>query len=253
MTPFITDNATFIANYTQQAFQLQLRKQDGNYRKSIRETIPNDDFAEVLQTIPDPIDRHGVSNCFSYGLYEGFIATLLWGGKHLERYGGFQNIINNHNKLDIVKKLSNIKTLLENNQVDVAYNSMLPHHTNTNNIVGVNTSFITKILYFLSNGVPVSPRPIILDNVMQWVRCAFMIEDGINYHDHYELVNGELKIYRNNYSSAAYIDYITMMRDKAKQISAPSDKLEAFLFSICPMPNGIVPRQFVRNYVINNF
>lgn len=182
MTPFITDNAVFIANYTQQAIPLQLRKQNGIYRNSIQQALQYDDFADVLPTIPDPINRQGVVDCFNIGLYEGFVATLLWGGKHFERYGGFQNIINNNNKTDIVQKLSNVKKLLENNQVDAAYNSMLPHRINTNNIMGVNTSFITKILYFLSNEVPISPRPIILDNVMQWVRCAFMIEDGRNYH-----------------------------------------------------------------------
>lgn len=251
MTPFITENRAFIANYTQQAFPLRLRKQSGEYRNSIEQALVNEDFTRVLPTIPNPISRQGVIDCFNQGLYEGFIATLLWGGKHLEQFAGFQNIIKQNCTADIIAKLGNVKSLLENNRIALAYDSMLPHQPN--HIKGVNASFFTKLLYFLSSGINLPHKPLILDNVLQWTRCAFMIEAGANYIMYYSLNNDELQINQNNYNGNIYTNYINTMSNKALELDVDPDKLEAFLFSTCPLQNGIVPRQFVKNYVINNF
>lgn len=251
MTPFITNNAGIIANYTQQAFPLRLRKQNGQYRNCIQQALQNNDFENALPSIPDPIDRQGVIDCYEMGLYEGFIATLLWGGKQLEHFGGMQHIINNNSKATIVDHITNVKDLLEQNNVVEAYNSMLPQQPNY--ISGVNTSYFTKILYFLSHDMNLEYHPLILDNVMQWVRCAFMIESGDNYHNYYHIENNELQTQRNNYNGTVYVEYLSKMQTKAGMIGVAPDKLEAFLFSSCPTLTGEVPRQYVRDYVINNF
>lgn len=88
---------------------------------------------------------------------------------------------------------------------------------------------------------------------MQWVRCAFMIEAGDNYHKYYNLVNNELQAHHNNYTGIAYVDYLSKMKTKASIIGVAPDKLEAFLYSSCPTKKRVIPRQFVRDYVIKNF
>ncbi len=249
MTPFITANANIIANYTQQPFPLRLQKQNGEYRNSIQQSLHNPDFENALRIIPDPISRQGVLDCYKVGLYEGFVATLLWGGKQNDRFGGLQKIINNNSKADIVKRLTSLKVLLEENKIEDAYNSML----HGNNIQYVNESFFTKIMFFISKNMNVVPQPLILDSVMHWVCCAFMIEGGEDYHNHYNLVNNTLQTNQNNYNGTTYVDYLNKMNNKATIIGVSPDKLEAFLFSECPIAIGVVPRQYVYSYVITNF
>lgn len=257
MQQFIKNHANNIQKLTQQSFDLDLRRSDGKYRNSILQAMNNSDFAQELQCIPNPINRQGVISCYNQGLYRGFIATLLWGGKHKEHYGSFQKIIMNNTKNKIEYNLDGICKLLQANKINKAFNSLL--NCGEFNIQYIGESYFTKILYFISFIVPQSSqhmiKPLILDNILQHVRCAFMIEDGLAYQNYYTWNHQthHLLIHKDNYSANAYIEYCKRMNDAAAMINVAPDKLEEFLFCSCPLLDGIVPRQYVKQYIDANY
>ena len=255
MQHYINSHANDIRNYTQQAFDLELCRSNGQFRNSIIQALRNPDFATELYNIPNPINRKDVIDCFNHSMYRGFIATLLWGGKHKEHYGSFQKIITTYSKNEIEEKLERTCALLQAQNTQGAFDSFLKE--GKCNIQHIGESYFTKLIYFLSYIAThdYRPRPLILDNVLQQVRCAFMIEDGLDYYNYYTYnhQSHHLFILKNNYTSDAYVNFCNRMNEAAETIDATPEKLEAFLFCNCPMPDGTVPRQYVNHFIDSHF
>ena len=138
-------------------------------------------FADAVSRIKPQLSRSDVREYYENGaLYDGFIATLLWGYAHTNHINNFQKIV--ATPKDVVEeKLNN---MIDELSVDPAV--MEDYFKNMcnggkNHIPGLGVSFFTKVFYFTSRIHGMGTW--ILDSKMWNVAKAFRKAAGnpINY------------------------------------------------------------------------
>ena len=232
-------NAKSINLYTQPPLPWRTRK-DGELYKVIGEVISmGGPMASTFDSIPNQIDRKSVVKCFGDDLYRGFVATLLWGGMHKN-----PNQIRHFKKLaikdkkEIEEKLRRVKGLLEQDKPGKAFVSMLRSQltglANVNHIEGIGVSYITKLLYFLSNGMGLTVRPLIYDKHLATAHCALLNNQDNHFPD--PVYNKDYRVMCYPvvtwaYTAEIYLHYCKLMAAIAKECGIGEvDKLEAWLF-----------------------
>lgn len=209
------------------------------------------DFAKVADGIGnDYITRDDVAEYYDTDLYKGFITTLLWGGYHKGRYnkgkeGRFFEIIS-INKSTVIERIKDVKSLLQENKLSEAFESML---CGNNHIQGIGLSYMTKILYFLSHNIDINPKPLIYDSVAQKIHCAILIDelkDGVK--EWYYMRNNVLCLRKSYYEMyEKYINDMDALATKYGIIS--SDRLEEALFGDNRRKINENPRMVVCKYL----
>ena len=256
MLNYIDTHKDFICGYMQPEIHWRNTTNGGVHANILAANAVSNDFASFEQTLNEPVGRSTVANYFKEGkMYEGFMATMLWGHKHrakkISAKKEFLSIVSVP-KSDIIKKMDDVKLKIDNGQYKEAFDSL--HQDNKIKYVG--ESFYTKTLYFLTyyNSQPL----LILDVNMHNVWCALKIAQGdVSYKADYKwdstkkVMSQELKYNDNKWET--YTDYLKTMYSVTPKDAKP-DELESFLFSNEPLPNGgIPPRQFVIDYIDKNF
>ena len=141
-----------------------------------------------------------------------------------------------------------MKMLLRESTIAKAYDSM---KNGENRIPGVDRSFLTKILFFLSgeSGYP-SPRPLIFDNQSVYIHRALLMELGDGNHDKWYTPKGSFR----KSEVGTYGNYLEVMDAIAKKCDIKDVcLLESFLFGK-PLNqkgarNNDNPRHVIHNYV----
>ena len=179
---YIQNNLNVVNNYVQQPFIWNNFINGHNHFWN--DSLKYAHFNNAINQLPPSLDRDTVSNLFKQDLYLGFIAMLMWGG-----YGANVNTIQHLPTIaqippeDVVKKICNLKTLLEQNNLLQAYQSLL--YKRSNYIKGMSLSFFTKLLFFLGEDNN-TPFPLIYDNFLQRAHLAFLIADN-NVDDYFKI------------------------------------------------------------------
>lgn len=206
--------------------------------------------------------------------YRGFIAVMVWGGLGTggSKKDSFKTILASSNKIAIETKIKSIKAILSDNcgdrerwkaSVKKAYESL---DSGDNKITGISTSYLTKILYFLTfENTEVTP--LIYDNQSKRIHAA-LLKDA-------NALSGKFAIGYNNKNGFYcepkgvresgwnkfdfYWDYIKRMKEISEGYSIESGRLEEILFNKklnskgarAEDENGIPvwPRWFVRKYI----
>lgn len=256
MLNFIETHRDFIQGYIQPEISWRNTANGGVHANILAASAVSNDFASFEQTLNEPVGRSTVAKFFKEGkMYEGFIATMLWGHKHrakkISAKKEFLSIVSVP-KGEVVKKMVDVKQKIDKGQFKEAFESLYQ----SNRIKYVGESFFTKILYFLTYH---NPQPLlILDVNMHSVWCALRIAQGdMSYKTDYnwdsakKMMTKKLKYNDNNWDT--YLEYLQAMYSITQKDAKP-DELEAFLFRNEPLPNGeISPRQFVIDYIDKHF
>lgn len=149
--------------------------------------------------------------------YEGYLCALVWG--NIGTYPGgrtrFEEAFSTSQK-EVAAKIVRIRAMIENNNLEEAFDSMLPGGQNT--LPGLGVSFFTKILYFVGATVNCNVKPLIFD-VTSLKICERLYKDA-----------GVLKTARQ--TKKHYIWFCTKMKGLSALLGLPTPgHLEAFLFN----------------------
>lgn len=196
--------------------------------------------------LEEDMSRQDVINYFSEDLYKGFIATMLWGGKHRITPNYFKEIID-ISKDEVSDKIKRIKGLLQKEDIMGAYVSMCeggePEEAKSNYIKNIGPAFFTKLFYFMSKAfVPdIKCMPLILDSHMQYVHCGLLLDEYQDNQPYYKWYTprkskeGIGLIHKDpNFRADAYMDYIKRMNSIACALECETDDMEAYLFDLRP-------------------
>ena len=256
MLNYIETHRDFIRGYIQPDISWRNTANGGVHANIIAASAISNDFALFEQTLNEPVGRSTIANYFKEGkMYEGFMATMLWGHKHRAKKASakreFLSIVSVP-KDEVVKKMDDVKQKIDSGQFKEAFDSV--HQSNKIKYVG--ESFYTKILYYLTYH---NPQPLlILDVNMHSVWCALRIAQGdVSYKTDYKWDSTKKKMSKilkyNDNNWDTYLEYLQTMYSITPKDAKP-DELEAFLFRNEPLPNGeISPRQFVMDYIDMHF
>jgi hypothetical protein len=179
--------------------------------------------------------------------YLGFVMAMMWGGILMQPKKGHKGVKTTSNAYQafnmhhntIAHYLSQVKHLIDIGQSKVAYNGLLPG--GKFKINGVNESFFTKILCFLSQSLDEPRNLLIYDKWTRLVHLHLMLD---NHHDPNEfytdneiqdIANAKVVYANNNQRYPAYHHYCHSMNQLADALSDEDHpispfKLEAFLF-----------------------
>lgn len=243
MIDYIQNNSKAIQKYEQQSF-------GWNHANVDAAMIVSKDFREICGEISPNLARADVANYFKENTYKGFIASLLWGGRYKGRNAKrpFIEIISNNREF-IETRMNRVKELVENGDIQNAFNSMT--NIGDNYIRNIANSYFTKTLYFMSYFDDITPRPIILDYNLHWVNCLLAKDLGDNYQDLYfwdaTSKEGKELVGKNGWQTFYfYNDYCIRMEKAAQTINVRPDKLEEFLFSNNVVDDSLLsPRQYI--------
>lgn len=186
-----------------------------HYKKEIESTAAknNKDFTKAINLIKrntPQLNRKNVRDYYSDDIYNGFIATILWG--HIFAIN-LRRVIA-CSKEDITEKIKRILENVNENPSKV-FQNMKYSKSREYHIDGINVSFFTKIFYFTSH-IHGNTDLLILDKKMWDAYNAFQIAKGYSS-----------KLFRNcTYSD--YKHYCNYMCS-VPGIEDP-ERLEAFLF-----------------------
>lgn len=192
-------------------------------------SLPNTPFASLRDQYGSvPFTRHMIIDLFRQKkCYDGFLCAMVWGniGTNLGGQKCFTSVFDINNKQKINVAIHNIINLLQQGNIQQAYQSLL--NGGTNKIVGVREPFFTKLLYFAGESIcDINPQPLIFDRVMHEVYNKFKNDTNSQYSQGFVNV---------------YIDYCTKMEKLRELLFLPTaGHVEALLF--CP---GI------RNYIFH--
>ena len=172
-------------------------------------------------------------------LYKGFIAAILWGGKHKSRppeKRKFQEIAA-MKKESIVGKMEKVYEILQEGVEDQqlakqkireAYLSLC--NVEYNGVAGVKGGYFTKILYFMGKSINLPIIPLIHDSHMKMAHCDILLDDGeqslgfYGWNEKYGL--------RTKKCADSYIDYCQRMNRYAGAIQVAPDILECSIFNM---------------------
>ena len=186
------------------------------------------------------ITRQSVFDMYKKGLYEGFVYTMLWGGLGIL---GKENLVNalSTTKTDIESKLTRVKQMIDNNDLENAFSSM--RDNKPNKIKGVDISYLTKLLFFLcEDNNPTRKKnadngnkilPLIYDKWGKNMHISLLIDSLDNeklFKCKYLNINGYYGR-RDTYNDfGIYKDYITLMNKVANELGKRPGEIEEFLF-----------------------
>ena len=195
------------------------------------------------------ITRKDVREAFRKDVYEGFVAAMLWGGlgSNGRSFNHLEKALDKSKQAEVTKKLNAVKDLVAKGDIENAFSSMCPG--GDNKIDGVDVSYFTKILFFLSDISDCSKViPLIYDNWGWHIHAAILL--SLKQKDkviEYFIIYSSLKKERNKITinpkvalpdtstsrrTKAYLDYIQLMHDQSQEISkalSPGN-LEQYLF-----------------------
>lgn len=270
LSKFIKNNASEISNFEQNGFKWK------KYNNTSISTIP--EFKDLLaeNNFQEILNREIIVDAFNNGndFYKAFVLAMMWGGINATRPSkkGDKTTTNFYKALiegkeSISRKIENIVTYVNDNNIEKAYLSMMPG--NENQIEGIGESYFTKIFYFIgSNNDNILFKPLIYDKWTKLIHVALLIESAeidllLDLYKSEDLKNKILNpkktdlIYpKTNKNVEAYLDYLKRMNIISTEHNLEAGKLEAFLFGN-PLKGktnntNLNPRVFVKNYVLNN-
>lgn len=209
----------------------------------------NQDFNAIVDEIPDTLMRDNIASFFNVidlskkekrqNLYKGFIATILWGGKHKSRPPGKDHFLKivAMDKNTIMDRMENVYNILLEGVEDEkvakikireAYLSL--NNVENNGIPGVKDSYFTKILYFMGKSINSPIMPLIHDRHMKMAHCDILLDDGeqsLGFYGWSEKYGLRAKKYADS-----YIDYCQRMNKYAESIQVAPDILECSIFNL---------------------
>ena len=228
----INSHAGFIQGYNQNPFPWRYKNNGIEYLNITNGIHNHPEFARVINHIPEPISREQVASCFQQDMYMGFIATMLWGYKHKMTTVGFEKILSIPSDY-VQKKLNDIKELLDNGQLSLAFSTM------SGLLPGIDFSYYTKLMYFIGKAFPNhhQVKPLILDNQMLWAYCDILLDQLGSGGAFFSWTN----TLRFHNRANGYDDYCRRIHNLAVSHQIESDRLESYIFSMRPAdPNTIV-------------
>jgi hypothetical protein len=182
-------------------------------------------MADAFPDIPERLDHARVLECYGQDLYRGFVATILWGG--MSRNPAYKETFRQVARLDpreVVPKLERLRKMLEENRTGEAFASMACNQAtgagNENHMPGIAENYASKILFFLSLGLPVTPRPLIYNKYLACTHCA-LIPDAERCARYYSWNAAEGRVVshisRSELAAEIYVDYCTLLADLARE------------------------------------
>lgn len=195
------------------------------------------DLSESIDRLSDRIGREDIRNLFLKGqFYDGYVATMLWGGIDLTRRNDIQET-NGYKALTIkkdviVEKLKRVSDLLLNNDLPNAFLSFLDN--SENRIEGIALSYFTKLLFFLPNNI--SPKPLIYDKWGIRIHAALMKDENKNYDNSLNIYDPQPFVRGGNNRRVlfqSYLEYCSRINNLYGSLHIDSSKdIEAFLFGM---------------------
>jgi len=253
---FILTHPISIANYPEKPMLWKYTHNNSELVVISKARKLSSSFNDIVDTIPHSLYRKDVSLLYnieglSYQkqkdmLYKAFIATILWGGKHSSnpnenRY--FSELVK-EDKDNISSKILDVYNILtSSNKSDVdkikdAYNSF--QDDKRNKIRGLGDAYFTKILYFMTKEMKLSPQPLILDSWMKAIHYDLLYDDGRKQTKFYKWSGGDVP----KTMPDAYVDYCSRLELLANKIDTTSDQLELYLY------NNIRPVSMAINWTV---
>ncbi len=230
------------------------------------------EFKACLGEIPEAIGREDIIQAFkSKKYYKGFVMAMLWGGISImpkrdsdgdkrtsHAFQAFSTPINNIN--DTMDKLT---SLIFDNKVEHAYQLIANEHK----ITGVDVSFFTKILSFLSETIEPTKNLLIYDKWTKLTHVHLLLDFGKDPTDYYT-PNKISNLYKLNANGIfktelispkkgreidAYMNYNALTKIVSDQLSNSRNiditpfQLESFLFgSPISKKNKSNPRYWIQ-------
>ncbi len=202
--------------------------------KSIAKTNSSLRLAVNLLEKKKRIDRSFVFNQFKYEpLSVAFWVAMLWGHiwlSNLKRAAGDKSLED---------KLKDVRDLLKKSDLKTAFLSMKGEYKGHNNkIPGINTSFLTKVLYFMKDSYPQPIKPLIYDRWSMAIDAALLYSGVRPKDDNYTLLftlRGGFKAPEGPKSVdelTMYQHYLLRMETLGKRsdLNVSSENLEEYLF-----------------------
>ena len=201
-------------------------REDGSLYENTAEVMAaGGPMADAFPDIPERLDHARVAECYGQDLYRGFVATILWGG--MSRNAPYRETFKQVAQLDpreVVPKLERLRKLLAENRTGEALASMARNPAtgaaNENHIPGIAENYASKILFFLSQGLPTNPRPLIYNKYLACTHCA-LIPDAERCARYYTWDAAEDRLVSNivrpELAAEIYTDYCTLLADLAAE------------------------------------
>jgi hypothetical protein len=243
--------------------QLNLRNYEQNglswekrFYKEPYSEIENLNFLFLNNSAPKEIKRAHVLQAFEENdLFKGYFLTLLWGGISTQPAKGFANDKKtssaykafNVDRATVIETLTLVKTELKKNNYEKAYMIL----KDSNKFPGVNVSFFTKFLFFISEITQSKFKLLIYDKWTKIIHLKILIENeeyqkinnyfGENYLKNFfgkDLNQINLVYCPSQFETEAYLDYCDKMNKLAIDLSEvlgkeiSSGELEAFVFGM---------------------
>lgn len=270
---FCLKNLENINNFHQPGFKWKKRYLNATFKK-INGVIE-------LEDLTDEIKRSDVIVFFeNQKYYHGFVSALMWGGistRPSKGHKGDKMTSSAYKVLSLPEEtikvvMRRLKFLIERREYEKAYNLLAIE----NKFEGMNVSFFTKLLYFMSESIRESIESnsteldsniqlLIYDKWTKVLHLLLLLEQGenekivkyfgVNYINSFFSTSFELGItnlvYCNsNHAFESYLDYCKKLNGLARELSQHSNvkvspsNLEAFLFGLS--------KKFKSNIVSNN-
>lgn len=248
LNSYIYTHKEDIAQFTEPMIQWKYSQNNVELQIVTKARI-NPDFNAVIDNIPSLLSRETIATFFdiqklqeeekSNNLYKGFLATILWGGKHKSRPPEKKHFLEIMaiNKAIIVCKLEKVYDMLlegvENEakaveKIKEAYISMCD--VESNGINGVKDGYFTKILYFMAKNINLPLLPLIHDSHMKHAHCDLILDEGDQELGYYCL-SDKYGLRMRRYADS-YIDYCQRMRKNSDAVHVAPDTLENYIFNI---------------------
>lgn len=226
-------------------------------------TISNVFFQRYVDELTGvPLTREYVRSCFPQNYYKGFVATMLWGGLGKTSWTHLKQAMM-VDKPEVELRIGRIQDLLHQGRLEDSFQSLQGRGPEDFKFPGIDISYFTKLLYFLSPKDKYF-QPLIYDKWGRFIHAGILIsEERIDdFHLFYKIGlgrNGAVWIdnrsnLRTHYRYSTYVDYLREMADLSQELDLPNPGvLEEILFGKPLIGRGNLndnnPRFFVRNYV----
>jgi len=237
-------------------------------------------YKSCIAGIPPLIGRDDILNAFrSAKYYKGFVMAMLWGNiglQPLRDRGGDKTTTSAYrafsiSEAEVNNRIVKIKERIDNGDLSGAY-GLLEKDLKFD---GIDVSFFTKILAFLSEGNSPSRDLLIYDKWTKLIHVHLLLDNGKDPQQFYSL-NSIRKLYGKNnkgklqthliyplkgLEAAAYLSYVAEMKILANSINNELHstitpfQLEGFLFgdSLKSNKEPSNPRYWVQQNFANHY
>ena len=127
MINYINNHTASIQGYAQPGISWRYTENHNEHPVISAAVSASNDFSSFVNTLNDLIDRRTIADFFKKDmLYEGFMATMLWGHKHLNGITAKRDFlfIVKMPKADIVSKMEDVKKLIDGGNYHEAFDSL---------------------------------------------------------------------------------------------------------------------------------